>query len=206
MPPSRFPGHQPGAKEAGSGPLQLCTHHNARAAQCFRKLSARSKGQCRPRASAVHFVMRECVERATSRRIARSYARALGSARSGDAHGAVTRWRATLIVMRRSICIDRSLLGSKRVLPPDWGARGARGSFGGRHPFLRYYVSIGSKLLIFRSRPFVRSTQVAVSSPRTSPVRSSFGGGAQALIGHNLEAETSCPLGAVVRWREARTR
>jgi hypothetical protein len=39
-----------------------------------------------------------------SRRIARSHARVLGSAGSGDAYGAVTHCHATLIVMRRSIC------------------------------------------------------------------------------------------------------
>jgi hypothetical protein len=47
------------------------------------------------------------------------------------------------------ICDDRNLLGSKRVLPPDWGARGAR-LFRGQASF--GYVSIGSKLLIVRSR------------------------------------------------------
>jgi hypothetical protein len=56
---------------------------------------------------------------------------------------------------------------------PDWGARGAR-LFRGQAPFLWLFRLDRVKLLIFRSWPFVRSTQIAVPRPWTSPVRSSL--------------------------------
>jgi len=101
-----------------------------------------------------------------------------------------------------SICDDHNLLRSKRVLPPDWGARGAR-LFRGQASFGD--VSIGSETSALSFASSLRTLRGCRPSPWSRSVRSSFGGGAQTLISC-LGAETLCPQGEVVRWKEARTR
>ena len=203
MPPSRCPGRQPGAKEAGSRPLQLCTHYSARAAQRFRNL-------CKvPRTALTESLDRRVCDAEVRRegqgvgRFAWSHARVLGFAESRNARRAVIRCRAKPNSgMPRSICTDRNLLGSKRVLPLDWGARGAR-LFRGQASSV---TSRSGRTSDFSFAPILAHyAGCRPNSPdESSPVvlwRWSAN-----LISRNLGEATSRPLGAVIRWIKAKTR